>query len=374
MAQLLIYTPAQFGGNRARGHELLREAASVAKPEAAIAERMLTWLAEPAVVEVAASRSETSKRSASSVADRAPLFQLRDAQVRVSDKWEVRIDELSARPGEVVGIIGANGAGKSVLIEYILGLRAGRAAELMAFGTSEGVVERSLSFRKRVGAIVGSTFLNPGFKVREIVKLLQTLQGPLDPLAVAMLSIAELEQNAFGLLSAGQQQRVRLLAAFHQSARLMVLDEPSTALDHHFTTNLLVLLKAWRDRGAATLLATHEERLIELCDQVIVIDDGRVVAAGSTVSLCESMLLPFRIAVSGSGLQPMLVTAQRENAKVISTGDSSATIYCQEPLRRHLVGMAEHTNSTEFSARSARPSDLLEVACGRSKPARSEVA
>jgi ABC-2 type transport system ATP-binding protein len=374
VAQLLIHTPAQFGGNRARGHELLREVVDAAQPESTIAARALQWLGAPAALDIGAPRPEADRHPVAAVADQTPLLRLRGVRVPVSDQWAVQVDELTAQAGEIVGIVGANGAGKSVFIEFILGLRTGQAAEFTALDEPVNTAQRSLRLREQIGAVVGSTFLNPGFKVREIVRLLKAVQGPMDPLALATLSSAELEQNTFSLLSAGQKQRVRLLAAFHPNARLLVLDEPSTGLDHHFLTGLMSLLKVWRDRGAALLLATHEERLIELCDQMLLIGAGRVLAAGRTAALCESLLLPFRIVVSGPGLEPMRIAAQLENARIVPTGASSATIYCREPLRRQLVGMAERSQNTEFSVRAARPADLLEVACGLPAPMRSRPA
>jgi ABC-2 type transport system ATP-binding protein len=217
------------------------------------------------------------------------------------DKVALHELDLVIQPGGITGILGPNGSGKSTLIRILGTLLTPDAGRATVFGWD--VVAEPLSVRKHVNRVsVEAAFfkeLSPwenmlyaarlygrgqGGTRAKVVEILDKLGLPLDTLDQPMKQ-----------LSRGQQQKVAIARSFLTAPSLLLMDEPTTGLDPRSKKEVQSLLQMLRaEREVTVLLCTHDmDEAAALCDRVLMMDAGRVLAAGSPEELC------LRYAVDG---------------------------------------------------------------------------
>ena len=190
---------------------------------------------------------------------------------------------LQVRDGEIVGFVGANGAGKSTTMRIAMGLLAADAGRVR-------FREQPLSFatRLRMGYMPESRGLYPKMRIVDQVAYFGELRGITadDARASAARLIQQLdvlaEPNAqLQTLSLGNQQRVQLAAALVHRPELLILDEPFAGLDPVGVDTMAGVLGARRAAGVGVLFSSHQLDLVErICDRIIIITSGRIVASG----------------------------------------------------------------------------------------------
>ena len=188
--------------------------------------------------------------------------------------------DLQVACGEVVALLGANGAGKSTAIGLMLGLIAPDAGEVALFGAAPG----SMAVRRRTGVMLQSAALPETSTVGELLEAVRACYpAPLTAEACqAWAGLQGLSKRRYGKLSGGQQRRVQFALAICGDPDLLFLDEPTTGLDIEARQQLWQAIRDLRARGAGVVLTTHYlEEAEALADRVVVIDGGRVVAEGS---------------------------------------------------------------------------------------------
>ncbi|HET7901728.1 MAG TPA: ABC transporter ATP-binding protein [Candidatus Nanopelagicales bacterium] len=207
-------------------------------------------------------------------------------EVRRSYGAVVAVDgiDLRIRPGEVVALLGPNGAGKSTTIDMVLGLAAPDSGTVLVGGTSPAQAVA----RGDVGAMLQTGGLIPDVSVRELVTMLASLYP--DPLDVddvlRRTGLVEVADRRAAKLSGGQTQRVRFALALVSNPALLVLDEPTVALDvegrHEFWTSMRELTQD----GRTVLFATHYlEEADTFADRIVLMAAGRIVADGPATEI-----------------------------------------------------------------------------------------
>jgi lipoprotein-releasing system ATP-binding protein len=206
----------------------------------------------------------------------------------VGERLEVlRGVSLAADAGEAVAIMGASGAGKSTLLHLVGGLEA---ADHGRIGIGLFEVDRAspatlARFRRtHVGLIFQFHHLFSDLNAAENVALplMIARTGHREALDQAVQSLGKLALGSrfahpVGHLSGGEQQRVAVCRALITQPSLVLADEPTGNLDASFAEEIGETLVAYaHDRGAIMLLATHNERLAQLCDRILVLKDGRL--------------------------------------------------------------------------------------------------
>lgn len=206
--------------------------------------------------------------------------------------------DLDVAPGELVAVMGPSGSGKSTLLTCAGGLDSPTRGTVAVEGTVLATLNRKelAALRRRaVGYVFQDFNLIPALTAAENVALPRELDGvsarPARRLALAALEevgIAELADRFPDDMSGGQQQRVAIARAVVGDRRLILADEPTGALDTETGEQVLRLLRARCDAGAAGVLVTHEarhaawaDRVVFLRDGVVVDDTGRTDEAGS---------------------------------------------------------------------------------------------
>jgi peptide/nickel transport system ATP-binding protein len=270
--------------------------------------------------------SAPQAKDALAVRDLSVSFVNRERTVRAVDGVS-----FDLAPGEVVGLVGESGCGKSVTSLSILGLHekpAGRVSGSIRLGGQELVGLPNRELRKVRGNRVSMIFqdpltsLNPYLRVEEqlgeVLELHLRMSGePAKKRMLEMLSLVgipgEERLRAYPhQLSGGMRQRICIAMALLCDPEVLIADEPTTMLDVTIQSQILELLRKLRkERGMSILFITHDLGVVaELCDRVIVMYAGRVVEAGATADLLQRPLHPYteallrstpRVDVKGGG-------------------------------------------------------------------------
>lgn len=216
------------------------------------------------------------------------MLELRDVSRRY---WDVvALDGASMRvgAGEMRGLVGRNGAGKTTAMRIVLGLTEPDGGDVRLHGE---VVDDEA--RCRIGYMPEERGLYPKMRVLEQLVFFGRLSGmgsaEARTAATALterLGVADRAHDRLDELSLGNQQRVQLAAALVHGPELLVLDEPFSGLDPLGVDVLSAVLRAEVDRGAAVVFSSHQLELVEeLCDAVTILDRGKVVADGTVIEL-----------------------------------------------------------------------------------------
>jgi len=189
--------------------------------------------------------------------------------------------DLTIAPGEVVALLGPNGAGKSTVVDVLLGLTRPDAGTVTVFGrTPQQAVAEGL-----VGAMLQNGGMPDDITAGEVVRLVAALfprSLPVDDV-LRRAGIVDVAGRRYGRLSGGQKQRVRFAAALVCDPDLLVLDEPTVAMDVAARRDFWTAMRA---TDATVLFATHYlAEAEEFADRVVLLRDGRVAADGSVASV-----------------------------------------------------------------------------------------
>ncbi|MFD9338006.1 ATP-binding cassette domain-containing protein [Streptomyces sp. NPDC060028] len=188
--------------------------------------------------------------------------------------------DLDVRRGETVALLGRNGAGKSTLISLLLGLNEPDAGSVCLLGEIPEQAVRT----GRVGAMLQEGRAVPRITVRELVAFVaRTYPAPL-PVAEALelAGLTALAGRRVDRLSGGQAQRVRFAVALAGNPELIVLDEPTAALDVEARRAFWESMRGYARRGNTVLFSTHYlEEADAHADRIVVVDRGRIVADGT---------------------------------------------------------------------------------------------
>jgi ABC-2 type transport system ATP-binding protein len=199
--------------------------------------------------------------------------------------------------GEVLGLLGPNGAGKTSVIKMLLGLVRPDAGEVLLLGRPA----RDPQSRARVGYLPELFRYQPWLSAAEVLTLHVRLSGAAVPASeqhdvLGLVGLGERAGDRVGGFSKGMQQRLGLAVALVARPELVVLDEPTSALDPLGRVDVRDLVLSLKERGVAVLLNSHLIGEVErVCDRVVILDRGRVAAAGTLAELLGSRELRLRL-------------------------------------------------------------------------------
>jgi len=207
------------------------------------------------------------------------------------------IDNLSFRlaSGEIVGLLGHNGAGKTTTVRMLAGLLKPDAGQIEVMGINPQV--DGVAVRRQLGVSTETPAVDDRLTGQQGLELFGAMHGvDADELPRRVHDLLE----KFGLLDAahrkvggyskGMRQRLALARAILHDPKLLLLDEPTSGLDPVAAREVLEQLQAWRGEGRSIVLCTHDLRHAQsVCDRVIVLEHGRLVAEGSPRELAASL-------------------------------------------------------------------------------------
>ena len=216
------------------------------------------------------------------------MLELIDLSRRFGDVVALDSVSFSVAEGETVGFVGPNGAGKTTAMRIALGVLAADSGEVRWRGKP---VDQNV--RRRFGYMPEERGLYPKMRVLDQLVYLATLHGlsRADATAEAgrmidVLGVAGRARDRTDALSLGNQQRVQLAAALVHRPELLVLDEPFSGLDPVGVDVLTGVLRERAEAGVPVVFSSHQLDLVErLCESVVLINKGRIVAAGRIADL-----------------------------------------------------------------------------------------
>ena len=245
------------------------------------------------------------------------------------------VDRLSLdlRAGQTVALLGPNGAGKSTSLDMLLALRKPTSGRIRMFGSDPYHAVKT----GRVGAMLQSGGLMPEVTVRELVQLVTGLQPRPVPVSTTLrrAGIESIADQRVDRLSGGQTQRVRFALAIVGDCDLIVLDEPTTAMDVETRRRFWGSMKEEVAEGKTLLFATHYlEEADQAADRILVINRGRLLADGTPAEIkarAGAKRLSFRLDNVDEpvllGLPGLVSLDVRGDVVQIQSSDSDATLY-----------------------------------------------
>lgn len=216
------------------------------------------------------------------------VLSVKDLSVRYGDKVAVQDLSFHLGEGEVISLLGANGAGKSSSIAAILGIEKSEFQELVLLGKSP-ITERKEVFQK-----VGVQFQDTNFQDRLTLeeaciqwRALYKKPQAIDPL-LHTFGLHEKKNQLVKSLSGGEKQRLAVLLALLPNPQLVFLDELTTGLDTKARKMLWKQLLTMKEKGLSIVLTSHYMDEVEaLCDHLIILRDGKTVAFGSVQEIIK---------------------------------------------------------------------------------------
>ena len=237
---------------------------------------------------------------------------------------------LSLDAGEIVGFVGANGAGKSTTMRIVMGVLAADSGSVTWKGSPVDA-----STRRAIGYMPEERGLYPRMKVTEQLVYLARLHGLSASAAKAAadqwterLGLQERRGDEVQSLSLGNQQRVQLAAALVSDPELLILDEPFSGLDPVAVDVMSQVLLERAAAGVPTLFSSHQLDVVErLCDRVVIIRSGRLVADGTIPELQATETPRWRVVVEqAAGSPPVQAASLNLPAPAVELDDAGRLV------------------------------------------------
>ena len=194
--------------------------------------------------------------------------------------------DLSVPAGQVVGLLGPSGGGKSTLMRAVVGVQRVAAGSVTVLGKPAG----SAALRRRVGYTTQAPSVYADLTVRENLRYFATVLGQGRDAVERVVRAVDLTDHADARverLSGGQRSRVSLAAALVGDPDVLVLDEPTLGLDPVLRRDLWDLFRAQADRGRTVLVSSHVMDEATRCDRLLLLREGRVISDSTLPELLE---------------------------------------------------------------------------------------
>lgn len=193
--------------------------------------------------------------------------------------------------GEIFGLLGRNGAGKSTTLEIIETLRSKTSGSITVAGMD--LDKKSDEIKKIIGVQLQTSGFYPGLTLLELVDLFAGLYNrKVDAMELLKkVSLQDKAKNKTKELSGGQKQRFSIATTLINQPRIIFLDEPTTGLDPQARRNLWDLVREIRDSGTTVIITTHYmDEAEQLCDRIAIMDEGKIISMDSPDKMIDDLV------------------------------------------------------------------------------------
>src|ERR1700756_4133222 len=253
--------------------------------------------------------------------------------------------DLEVSAGEIVGILGPNGSGKTTTILMLLGLTEPSSGHAEVAGFDP--LRAPLEVKRRVGYLPDSVGFYDGLSARDNLVFTARLAGlsqrKIDDRferAMIRVGLPDVGRERVGTFSRGMRQRLGLAEGLMKDPDIAILDEPTATLDPHSTQEFLGLIRAHKNDGTAVLLSSHHlDQVQSVCDRVALFNLGRIALSGSVTDLAQRVLgggHVIDVEVRGAGIRERLA-AMPGVVRVQILGPQLYRVDCERDLRPEIA-------------------------------------
>jgi len=251
--------------------------------------------------------------------------------------------------GEIVGLLGPNGAGKTTTLAVLATLVRPSAGEVRIAGND--VRRQTKAVRRSIGRVPQEIALYPTLTARENLLFFARLTGlraaaarrAVDE-ALERVELTQRGDDPVSQYSGGMQRRLNLACGLLGSPPVLLLDEPTVGVDPQSLERIVAAIRAHAAESAALLYSTHHMEEAELlCDRVVLLDEGRVIATGRPRELVRTSGAGLRIDVVTEQPLPAGWLAEVQGARSLGSAETSGTLRgCAEPVAIDALELAPH--------------------------------
>lgn len=207
------------------------------------------------------------------------MIKIKDATKNIGKKTVLDHVNLSLEDGKIFGLRGRNGAGKTMLLRAIAGLIRLDSGEIVIDGQE---IHKDIDFPKELGLLIENNNVLPDFTLKKnlqiLAKIKKVANDDMIDDAIKRVGLDPNDKRKVRQYSLGMKQRAAIAQAIFEKPALILLDEPTNAIDYDGVQEMRVLFEAEKQRGASIILASHNpEDLSILADEIISMSDGRVI-------------------------------------------------------------------------------------------------
>lgn len=229
------------------------------------------------------------------------MLELKHVTFTVSDdgqeKTIIRDANLTVPDGKLIAVTGPNGGGKSTLAKLIAGIERPTSGQILLNG--EDITDKSITERARMG--VGFAFQQPvrfkGIHVLDLMRIAAgkalTVSEACDYLSsVGLCARDYIDREVNASLSGGELKRIEIATVLARGTALSIFDEPEAGIDLWSFQNLIAVFRRMREtvQGSSILIISHQERILEISDEIVVLKDGTVDRQGDRAAILPELL------------------------------------------------------------------------------------
>jgi ABC-2 type transport system ATP-binding protein len=301
------------------------------------------------------------------------------ASKRFGDDFALTGVTVSVREGAILGIIGPSGAGKTTLVRLMTGALTPTEGEIRVLGEDPtGFARRT---RERIGYMPQSFSLYPDLTTRENVDFVASLFGLLwwrrrrrTRQVLELVDLWSVRDRRAGRLSGGMQRRLELATALVHDPAVLFLDEPTAGIDPLLRAKVWQELTRLRDEGRTVLVTTQYVGEAEGCDAVLLISDGRVIAAGTPEELRRSAIGGDLVEIeTAAPIDAAVLRSVQGIGRIEQRGPNElrATVEDAATMLPEIVEAINGSGAEVSSASEARPSydEIFAILVERSRAA-----
>ncbi|WP_346886741.1 ATP-binding cassette domain-containing protein [Clostridium sp. UBA4395] len=205
-------------------------------------------------------------------------IEVRNLTKRISGNLILDNINIKMTRGKIYGLKGKNGSGKTMLMRAICGLILPTEGEVIIDGQ---VLGKDISFPNSLGALIESPGFISNYSGFKNLKILSEIQGKIDDNKInevlTMVGLDPKEKKKFKKYSLGMKQKLGIAAAIMEEPEIIILDEPTNALDESSVISLRKTLQKYRDAGALIIISCHDSEELEfLSDEIFFMENGRL--------------------------------------------------------------------------------------------------
>ena len=306
--------------------------------------------------------------SSATLSAQGPVVSARGLHKSYGSQVAVQGIDFDIPRGQCFGFLGPNGAGKTTTLRMILGLTPSSGGSLSVFGMD--IPEQARAVRAVIGIVPQADNLDPDFSIEENLQVYASYFGLPTRVAneriqrlLAFASLSDRRGAKTETLSGGMKRRLTIARALINDPELVVLDEPTTGLDPQARHVIWGRLNELRDAGTTLILTTHYmEEAERLCDQLVIMDHGRILDCGTPAELISRHVEPEVIEVRGESGKRLQNMGEQAGCRVESMGSS---LYCYTRDADALLAKLKNESGLTFMHRPAGLEDVFLKLTGR---------